>query len=101
MWIESTIALRFLREGRSQTMLILIGIGVGVSVIVFIVALISGLQENIIDRTLGTQTHIKVEAPDEINRLAPLPGSTTRLVLETRRAQRLRSINNWQQVMEI
>lgn len=101
MWIESTIALRFLREGRSQTMLILIGIGVGVSVIVFIVALISGLQENIIDRTLGTQAHIKVEAPDEINRLAPLPGSTTRLVLETRRAQRLRSINNWQQVMEI
>jgi lipoprotein-releasing system permease protein len=101
MWIESTIALRFLREGRAQTTLILIGIGVGVSVIVFIVALISGLQGNIVDRTLGTQAHIKVEAPDEINRLAPLPASTTRLVLETRRAQRLRSINNWQQVMDV
>ena len=100
MWIESTIALRFLREGRAQTTLILIGIGVGVSVIVFIVALIRGLQDNIVDRTLGTQAHIKVEAPDEINRLAPLPARTTRLILETRRAQRLRSINNWQQVMK-
>ncbi len=101
MWIESTIALRFLREGRAQTTLILIGIGVGVSVIVFVVALIRGLQGNIIDRTLGTQAHIRVEAPDEINRLAPLADGTVRLVLETRRAQRLRSINNWQQVMQV
>jgi lipoprotein-releasing system permease protein len=101
MWIESTIALRFLREGRAQTTLILVGIAVGVSVIVFIVALIRGLQGNIIERTLGTQAHIRVEAPDEINRLAPLSAGTNRLVLETRRAQRLRSINNWQQVMEV
>lgn len=101
MWIESTIAVRFLREGRAQTTLILVGIGVGVAVIVFIVALISGLQANIVERTLGTQAHIKVQAPDETNRLTPLPAGTTRLVLETRRAQRLRSINNWQQVVAI
>jgi len=99
MWIESTIAMRFLREGRAQTTLILVGIAVGVSVIVFITALIQGLQSNIVERTLGTQSHIKVEAPDEVNRLVALPADTTQLVLETRRAQRLRSINNWQQVM--
>lgn len=99
MWIESTIALRFLREGRAQTALIMVGIAVGVAVIVFITALIQGLQSNIVDRTLGTQAHVRVEAPEEVNRLAPLPDGTTRLVLETRRAQRLRSINNWQQVM--
>jgi lipoprotein-releasing system permease protein len=98
MWIESTIAMRFLREGRTQTTLILVGIAVGVSVIVFITALIQGLQSNIVERTLGTQAHIKVEAPDELNRLVPVPAGTTQLVLETRRAQRLRSINNWQQV---
>jgi lipoprotein-releasing system permease protein len=98
MWIESTIALKFLREGRTQTTLILFGIAVGVSVIVFISALVSGLQANIVDRTLGTQSHIMVEAPDEISRLAPVAVGTTQLVLETRRAQRLRSINNWQQV---
>jgi lipoprotein-releasing system permease protein len=99
MWIESTIAMRFLREGRTQTILILVGIAVGVSVIVFITALIQGLQSNIIERTLGTQAHVKVEAPDDVNRLVALPANTTQLVLETRRAQRLRSINNWQQVM--
>src|SRR6187402_3033326 len=98
MWIESTIAMRFLREGRAQTTLILVGIAVGVAVIVFITALIQGLQSNIIERTLGTQAHIKVEAPDEVNLRLPL-ANTTQLVLETRRAQRLRSINNWQQVM--
>jgi lipoprotein-releasing system permease protein len=98
MWVESTIAMRFLREGRAQTTLIVVGIAVGVSVIVFITALIQGLQSNIIERTLGTQAHIKVEAPDEVNRLVPLPQGTAQLVLETRRAQRLRSINNWQQV---
>jgi lipoprotein-releasing system permease protein len=99
MWIESTIAMRFLREGRAQTALIVVGIAVGVAVIVFITALIQGLQSNIIERTLGTQSHIKVEAPDEVNLRAPVAANTTQLVLETRRAQRLRSINNWQQVM--
>lgn len=99
MWIESTIALRFLREGRVQTTLILAGIAVGVAVIVFITALITGLQANIVERTLGTQAHIKVEPPDEVNRLAAAPPGTTQLVLETRRAQRLRSINNWPEVV--
>ena len=100
MWIEWNIALKFLRDGRSQTALILVGIAVGVSVIVFITALITGLQVNIIDRTLGTQAHIKIQSPDDINRIIPAAAGTTQLVLEDKRAQRLRSINNWQQVVE-
>jgi lipoprotein-releasing system permease protein len=99
MWIEWNIAVKFLRESRSQTALILVGIAVGVSVIVFITALIAGLQDNIINRTLGTQAHIKVQAPDEANRILPAASGVTQLVLEDKRAQRLRSINNWQQVM--
>ncbi len=99
MWIEWNIALKFLRESRSQTALILVGIAVGVSVIVFITALITGLQSNIIDRTLGTQAHIKVQAPDEANRILPAASGVAQLVLEDKRAQRLRSINNWQQVV--
>ena len=67
MWIESTIALKFLRQGFAQTLLILVGIGVGVAVIVFIVTLVGGLQENIVSRTLGTQAHIKVEPQQEVN----------------------------------
>lgn len=100
MWLEWTIATRFLREGRAQTALIMIGVAVGVSVIVFLSALINGLQDNIIERTLGTQAHVKVEAPDEVNRVLPPTGAAVQLVLEDKRPQRLRSIINWQQVRD-
>ncbi len=101
MWIEWTIATKFLREGKAQSTLILVGIAVGVAVIVFLTALITGLQGNIIERTLGTQAHIRVQPTEERNRiLAPVDGSV-QLVLENKRAQRLRSINNWQQVLTV
>lgn len=101
MWIEWTIATRFLREGRTQSTLILVGIAVGVSVIVFLTALITGLQGNIINRTLGTQAHIKVQPTEERNRILPPATGSVQLVLENKRAQRLRSINNWQQVRDV
>ena len=101
MWIESTIALRFLRHGRAQTLLILFGIAVGVAVIVFVTALIAGLQDNIIDRTLGTQAHLRVEAPREANLVAPAPAGTLQLVLEDPRPQSLRPIDNWLQVRDV
>ena len=101
MWIESTIAMRFLRQGRAQTLLILFGIAVGVAVIVFVTALISGLQDNIIDRTLGTQSHVRVEAPREVNLAAPAQPGTIQLVLEDPRPQALRPIDNWLQVQDV
>lgn len=101
MWIESTIAMRFLRQGRAQTLLILFGIAVGVAVIVFVTALISGLQENIIERTLGTQSHVRVEAPRELNRIAPAPEGALQLVLEDPRPQALRPIDNWIGVRDV
>lgn len=71
----------------------------GVAVIVFITALIQGLQSNLIDRTLGTQAHIRLLSPDEVNQVAPTKEGIIQLVLEDKRAQRLRSINNWQQIV--
>src|SRR5690554_776274 len=100
MWIEFTIALKFLRQGLAQTILILLGIGVGVSVIVFIITLVTGLQANLIDRTLGTQAHVRVEPRPDANQPAINMGEpTVHFLLEDARAQRLRSINNWQQVL--
>ncbi|WP_343203893.1 ABC transporter permease [Luteimonas sp. MC1782] len=101
MWIESTIAVRFMRQGRAQTLLILVGIAVGVAVIVFVTALIAGLQDNIVARTLGTQAHIRVEAPREANRIAPAPAGTLQLVLEDPRPQALRPINNWLEARDV
>ncbi len=98
LWIEWTLAIGFLREGRAQSLMITVGVAVGVAVIVFITALIQGLQSNTIDRTLGTQAHIRLLPPDEVNVLLAAPPGTVQLVQEDKRAQRLRSINNWQQI---
>jgi len=98
LWVEWKIALRFLADNRLQTLMIVLGIAVGSAVIVFITALITGLQGNIIERTLGTQSHIRLLAPDEANLVLPA-GNAALLVLETPRAQRLRSITNWQDVL--
>lgn len=100
LWIEWKIAVSFLREGRAQSIMITIGVAVGVAVIVFITALIQGLQANIVERTLGTQAHIRLLSPDEVNQIVPSPAGTVQLLQEDKRAQRLRSINNWQQITE-
>lgn len=101
LWIEWKIALRFLLDNYLQTLLILVGITVGCAVIVFITALITGLQRNVIARTLGTQAHIRILPPDEINRILPVPPGVTALDLENPRPQRLRSISNWQDVRDV
>jgi len=98
LWTEWTIAITFLRDGHAQTAMIMVGIAVGVAVIVFVSALIEGLQSNIIERTLGTQAHIRLLSPDEINIILPPAPGTVQLLQEDKRAQRLRSINNWQSV---
>ncbi|MDF3030697.1 MAG: lipoprotein release transporter permease [Moraxellaceae bacterium] len=99
LWTEWKIALRFLVDNRLQSLMIIIGIAVGSAVIVFITALITGLQGNIIERTLGTQSHIRILPLDEANLVMPAPEGASLLVLETPRAQRLRSIANWQDVL--
>lgn len=101
MWTEWTIATKFLREGKAQSTLILVGIAIGVAVIVFLTALITGLQSNIIQRTLGTQAHIKVQQTEERNRIVVPEPNSAQLTIESKRAQRLRSINNWQQVRDV
>lgn len=95
LWFEWTLAVRLLREGRAQTLLIIAGIAVGVAVIVFLTALISGLQASIIERTLGTQAHIKIAAPDDVARpLREADGVALASRIE-QRAQRLRSVEGW------
>lgn len=101
LWLEWKIALRFLLDNYLQTLLILVGITVGAAVIVFITALITGLQRNVIERTLGTQAHIRILPPDEVNLVLPPPPGSVALDLESPRAQRLRSISNWQDVRDL
>lgn len=95
---EWILATRFMREGRMQTVLIISGVALGVSVIVFISALISGLQSNLFRRTLDYQAQIVIRPPEEKARVLHGSGDTEWATLVQPRAQRLRSVDQWQTV---
>ena len=99
---ELRVALRFLREGRMQTVLIIVGVAAGVAVVAYISALISGLQGSTLTKTLGAQAHITVRAPDDLITPAWLAAAGTATLTETQpRAQRLRSVANWQALLPL
>lgn len=60
MGLSAKIAVRFLKAGKGQTILIALGIAIGVSVQIFIGLLIQGLQESLLDKTIGNSSHITV-----------------------------------------
>jgi lipoprotein-releasing system permease protein len=99
---ESRVALRFLREGRMQTLLIVVGVAAGVAVVAYISALISGLQRNTLEKTLGAQAHVTLSAPDDaVLAAAPAAPGTAALVQTQPRSQRPRSIVNWQALVPV
>ena len=99
---ELRVALRFLREGRMQTLLIIVGVAAGVAVIAYVSALINGLQSNTLAKTLGAQAHISLRAPDDLVTPAALPVPGVAVLTETQpRAQRLRSVANWQALVPL
>ena len=103
MPFEWFVALRYLRQAKSQTALILSAVAIGVSVIVFLSALIDGLQTSLVTRTLGSQPHVTIHPADEAARPladddAKVPGPTVTNTIE-KAPQRLRSIDQWPEVL--
>jgi lipoprotein-releasing system permease protein len=99
---ERQVAIRFLREGRIQTLLIIVGVAAGVAVFAYISALVEGLQSNTLEKTLGTQAHITLSAPDDvvISARTPVEGATA-LVQTLPRGQKPRSVRNWQALVPV
>jgi lipoprotein-releasing system permease protein len=97
---EWIVAIRFLREGRLQTLFIIAGVAIGVGVIVFMSALLAGLQTNFIRRVLSAQSHIQLLPPQEVTR--PLRLGANAVAGEVEGAivqaplQRLKGIDQWQ-----
>ncbi|KAF5050733.1 Lipoprotein-releasing system transmembrane protein LolE [anaerobic digester metagenome] len=58
MSLAFSIALRFLKSSKGQTLLIALGIAIGVSVQIFIGSLIQGLQIDLVDTTIGRQPQV-------------------------------------------
>ena len=95
-WIT---AIRFLKEGRMQTIFIVTAVAIGVAVIVFMSALLASLQSNFIKRVLSSQAHIQLVPPEEMARPLRFTGSgVVAAPIIQRPAQRTRSIDQWQQI---
>jgi lipoprotein-releasing system permease protein len=96
MPFEWFVALRYMRDAKAQTALVLAAVAIGVSVIVFLAALIGGLQQSLIDKTLGSQPHITLR--NQRDAPQPIVAATPSLAIARRleeSPQRLRSIDQW------
>ncbi len=60
MRLAFKIAKQFLKNNKGQTVLILLGITIGISVQIFIGSLIDGLQLSLVDKTIGSSSHITI-----------------------------------------
>ena len=100
---EWIVAIRFLKEGRMQTLFIVTGVAIGVGVIVFMSALLAGLQTNFMRRVLNAQAHIQLLQPQQTTRLLRGAGSADRLALEAASVQapmqQKRAIDQWQSIV--
>lgn len=64
---EWKIAIRFLTDGKVQTFFILLGIIVGVAVQIFLNSIITGVQDNLINETVGNSPHITIKNKTDFN----------------------------------
>lgn len=65
MKLAFSIAKRFLFSAKRQTIVIILGIAIGVSVQVFIGSLISGLQNSLVDSTIGSRSQVTITIEDD------------------------------------
>jgi len=102
MPFELLVALRFLREGRMQSVLILAGVTGGVAVIIFLTQLINQLQATIIDRVLGSQAHVVIRPLEEVTQrvVTPTDDRAVAAVVQPR-DQRLRSVDQWERIADL
>lgn len=100
MRVDLFLSIRLLRDSRTQSLLIALGVAVGVAVVIFLSALIDGLQTDLISKTVGSQAHISVRAPNE--RPRPLRQTPDEVVVKNveRVAQRVRSLDGWQALLD-
>jgi len=96
-WIA---AVRFLREGRMQTMFIITGIAIGVAVIVFMSGLLVSLQANLIKRVLTSQPQIQLLPPEQVARPLRNGATATEIARTQRPSQRVVSIDQWPKIRD-
>jgi len=101
MRIAWFLALKFLRENRTQSLLIASGATVGIGVIVFLTALIGGVQASLIEQTLGSQPHLTLRPLEEEARPARDAGDTLVVARIEKPPQRARLLTDWQSLVAL
>jgi lipoprotein-releasing system permease protein len=95
---EVIAAVRFLREGLVQSLLIIVGAAVGVSVIVFMSALLAGVQANILGRVLSTQAQIVVQPRKDASRPVLVDNEVKVIRVMQSRSQRQVTVDQWRKL---
>jgi len=93
-------ALRFLIDGRSQTLFIALGIAIGIAVLVFLNILITGLQRNLIDTTVGSSPHLVVTSREEILQSISPEDETVILSRTGGLFDTTRPLDDWKELIE-
>ncbi|WP_417774165.1 ABC transporter permease [Stappia sp.] len=81
------IATRYLTANKAQTALLVLGVAVGVFIFIFMSALIGGLAEFILSRTVGDIAHITIEAEETDPVLLVAPSGQVLSVIERGRTR--------------
>jgi len=81
------IAARYLTASKAQTALLVVGVAVGVFIFIFMSALIGGLAEFILSRTVGDISHITITADDPEPGVLLTPEGHLLAVIEPGRAR--------------
>ncbi len=102
MPLDLFLAIKFLREGRLQTVLLVVGATIGITVVFFITALITAVERTMVSQTLDVLPHVVVRRSDETARPLPVAPNQDAVMFDQlhKPAQRLRSIEAWQTVVE-
>ena len=61
------IALRFLKSGKTQTILIVVGMAIAISIQVFVGLLLDSLQKSLVNQTIGNSPQITVTSATDID----------------------------------
>lgn len=79
MRLAFKIAVRFLKYTKVQTIIIFLGIAVGVSIQVFIGTLIEGVQNNLINKTIGSSSQITIASKNDDKAIASWESKVTKI----------------------
>ncbi len=100
MPFELRVALRYIRSGRLQTLLIFSGVAVGIVVFTFMAALINGLAVTLTNDVIGNIAHVRLQPAPRLPRQLGGDGSLRTLLAIQRGNEPRAVINGWREMVQ-